>query len=91
MPQAGRPQSQVQPSAQSILEKAKKVGRPHGRRHWTFTAESRVSLLPGGKACVGSGENSLHTATAIKLGLDSKWMWAWELSTTMGSPGSDRE
>ena len=43
MPQAGRPQSQVQPSAQSILEKAKKVGRPHGRRHWTFTAESSFS------------------------------------------------
>lgn len=91
MPQTGRLQGQVQTSAQRFLEKSKKVGRAHGRRHWTFTAESRVSLLPGGKARVGSGQNSLHTATVIKLGLDSKWMWPWELSTSMGSPGSDRE
>lgn len=91
MPQRGRLQGQVQTSAQRFLEKAKKVGRAYGKRHWTFTAESRVSLLPGGKAWVGSGENSLQPATVIRLGLDSKWLWACELSPSMGSPGTDRE
>ena len=91
MPQRGRLQSQGQTSAPRFLEKAKKVGRAYGKRHWTFTAESRVSLLPGGKAWVGSGENSLQPATVIRLGLDSKWLWACELSTSMGSPGTDRE
>lgn len=46
-------------SAQLFLEKAKKVGRAYGKT-LDLAADSRVSLLLGGKAWVGLRENSLQ-------------------------------